>query len=96
MIERVGFALGLAFLIGAAPGAAVAAPPASMTLLVDESQAPRGLATVRETIPCVPGTLTLAYPKWIPGEHGPTGPIADLAVLHVSTGGAATPTIRIW
>jgi predicted metalloprotease with PDZ domain len=94
MIERVGFALGLAFLIGAAPGAAVAAPPASMTLLVDESQAPRGLATVRETIPCVPGTLTLAYPKWIPGEHGPTGPIADLAVLHVSTGGATLPWRR--
>ena len=31
--------------------------------------------------------MTLAYPKWIPGEHGPTGPIAGLAGLRLSAGG---------
>src|ERR1019366_6456604 len=25
--------------------------------------------------------MTLLYPQWIPGEHGPTGPIADLVSL---------------
>lgn len=27
------------------------------------------------------------YPKWIPGEHGPTGPITDLFGLRFSVGG---------
>ncbi len=39
------------------------------------------------TIPAKPGTLTLYYPKWIPGEHGPTGPIQDLAGLRFTAGG---------
>ena len=39
------------------------------------------------TIPAKPGTLTLYYPKWIPGEHGPTGPIQDLAGLKFSSDG---------
>jgi len=39
------------------------------------------------TIPTKPGTLTLYYPKWIPGEHGPTGPVQDLAGLKFSADG---------
>ena len=38
-------------------------------------------------IPAKPGTLTLYYPKWIPGEHGPTGPIQDLAGLKFTANG---------
>ncbi len=34
-----------------------------------------------------PGSLTLVYPKWIPGEHAPSGPISDLAGITVSAGG---------
>jgi hypothetical protein len=30
--------------------------------------------------------MTLLYPEWIPGEHGPTGPIANLVGLKVSAG----------
>ena len=33
-----------------------------------------------------PGPLTLFYPQWIPGEHGPTGPIADLAGMRITAG----------
>ena len=29
----------------------------------------------------------MVYPKWIPGEHGPTGPLNDLAALRISSGG---------
>ena len=39
------------------------------------------------TIPTEPGTLTLYYPKWIPGEHGPTGPVQDLTGLKFSADG---------
>ncbi len=31
--------------------------------------------------------MTLFYPKWIPGEHMPSGPIANLAGLHVLADG---------
>ena len=43
------------------------------------------------TIPAKPGTLTLYYPKWIPGEHGPTGPIQDLAGLKFTAEGKLWP-----
>jgi hypothetical protein len=52
-------------------------PP--ITLTVDLRDAPRKLLHAVETIPVQPGALTLAYPKWIPGEHGPTGPIDSQA-----------------
>ncbi len=38
--------------------------------------------------------LTLVYPKWLPGEHGPTGPITDLVGLEFSAGGARLPWSR--
>ncbi len=61
----------------------VAAKPAAprITMSVDATQAPRRIIHARLTIPAAPGTLTVYYPKWIPGEHGPTGPIANLTGL---------------
>jgi predicted metalloprotease with PDZ domain len=32
-------------------------------------------------IPVTAGEVELVFPKWIPGEHGPTGPIVDLTGL---------------
>lgn len=61
------------------PSAAKTAP--HITLTVDATDAPRKIFHARLTIPATPGMLTLYYPKWIPGEHGPTGPIEDLAGL---------------
>ncbi len=54
---------------------------------VDASEAPRRILHVKESIPAAPGPLTLLYPKWIPGEHAPSGPVADLAGLQLSAGG---------
>ncbi|MGH9717766.1 MAG: hypothetical protein ACRD4R_13710 [Candidatus Acidiferrales bacterium] len=65
-----------------------------VTLVVDESQAPRQIAFVHEEIRVQSGTLELAYPKWIPGEHGPTGPIQDMAALRIHAGGATLPWKR--
>jgi predicted metalloprotease with PDZ domain len=61
--------------------------PPSITLSVDASETPRKIFHAILTIPAAPGTLTLYYPKWIPGEHGPTGPIQDLAGLHFTANG---------
>jgi predicted metalloprotease with PDZ domain len=57
------------------------------TLVLDASRAPDGFMEVREHIPAAAGPFTVVYPKWIPGEHGPTGPLNDLAALRVSAGG---------
>jgi predicted metalloprotease with PDZ domain len=59
----------------------------TITVAVDASEAPRKIFHAQMTIPAAPGTLTLYYPKWIPGEHGPTGPIQDLAGLKFTAGG---------
>src|SRR5258708_23423233 len=67
---------------------------AAMTLVVDETQAARRIASVHEEIRVRPGSLTLAYPLWIPGEHGPTGPIQQFAALRIRSGNAALPWTR--
>jgi predicted metalloprotease with PDZ domain len=73
---------------------AQAAPGRPIALEVDAREAPRKIFHARLTIPASPGPLTLVYPKWIPGEHGPTGPVTDLAGLKISSGGRAIPWRR--
>jgi predicted metalloprotease with PDZ domain len=67
----------------ATAAAAQVAPAREMTLSVDLTDAPRKMIHATETLAVTPGLLTLVYPKWIPGEHGPTGPIEDMAGLVV-------------
>ncbi len=69
-------------------------PPRSIELEVDAREAPRKIFHARLVIPASPGALTLLYPKWIPGEHGPTGPIADLAGRKITAGGKILPWRR--
>src|SRR5271156_6546266 len=59
----------------------------TVALSVDASDAPRKIFHAQLRIPAKPGTLTLYYPEWIPGEHGPTGPITDLTGLKFSANG---------
>src|SRR3989449_11549828 len=66
---------------------ALAATAPHVSLAVDATEAPRKIFHARMTFPANPGTLTLYYPKWIPGEHGPTGPIQDLAGLKFTANG---------
>ena len=58
-------------------------------LEVDATDAPRKLLHARLLIPAQSGKLTLLYPKWLPGEHGPNGPVTDLVGLKMSAGGRA-------
>ena len=62
--------------------------PGTIALQVDASDVERRIQRVRERIPVRPGPLVLWYPKWIPGNHSPTGPINQFAGLVVRGNGA--------
>ena len=74
----------------AAGSASVDARPSArqrpIELRVDASDVARRLFHARLEIPCTAGALTLLYPKWIPGEHGPTGPLVDVAGFRIQAG----------
>ena len=70
------------------------APLAPITITLDATEAPRKILHAHLRIPAKPGPLTLLYPKWIPGEHGPTGPITDLAGLKIIAGDKSVPWRR--
>ncbi len=59
----------------------------TVTLSVDASSAPRKIFHATLKIPASGAELTLYYPKWIPGEHAPDGPVIDLAGLKFTSGG---------
>jgi predicted metalloprotease with PDZ domain len=59
----------------------------TVTIFVDATSAPRKIFHAKLKIPASAGDLTLYYPKWIPGEHAPDGPVIDLAGLKFSAGG---------
>src|SRR2546427_8717915 len=80
-------AFGLALLIFAAPAPHV-------TISLDATEAPRKIFHAHLTIPASPGPLTLYYPKWIPGEHGPTGPVVNLSGLKFTASGETLPWRR--
>jgi predicted metalloprotease with PDZ domain len=86
MQKRSAVALLLLFGVFCAPLVA-ANPPGTITLAVDATEAPRNLFHARLVVPAQAGPMTLFYPEWIPGEHGPTGPIVDLAGLKITANG---------
>src|SRR5437016_5681750 len=72
---------------------AVAQNAITERLRVDATDAPRNILHSTLTIPLTPaipviaGSITLVYPKWIPGNHRPTGPIQNLLGLHIKANG---------
>lgn len=75
--------------------AALSSAQTSPILLhVDLTDAPRRLLHAHMEIPVSPGPVTLEYPKWIPGDHRPTGPIDNLAGIHVRANGQDLPWRR--
>ena len=73
------------FLLLAVTSVAFAQTPIKLQL--DATDAPRRILHARLTIPVTGGPVRLVYPKWIPGEHAPTGPITDLVNLKISAAG---------
>ena len=62
---------------------------AAASVEVDARDAPRGIERVHLVLPVKPGKLTLLYPKWLPGEHSPDGPIGGISALKFSSNGQA-------
>src|SRR5262245_16663238 len=80
------------FMAAAAARAAAPAPadtdyPGTLKLAVDATDLDHRVFHVRETIPVAAGPLTLFYPQWLPGNHGPRGPVDKLAGLTITAGG---------
>lgn len=63
-------------------------PGGTMKLHIDATDITRGAYRVTQTVPVAPGTkrLTLMLPQWLPGNHGPRGPMAELVDIHFFAG----------
>jgi predicted metalloprotease with PDZ domain len=66
----------------------------TISLSVDATKTPQKLLHAHLVMPVQAGTLTVYYPKWIPGEHGPDGPISSLTGLKFEAGGKVVPWKR--
>lgn len=99
LAAAVALALGAATVAPTALAADLPAPvdqpyAGTLTLAVDLTDAPKKVFRIAETIPVTPGPFTLYYPKWIPGEHSPSGPIQNIAGLVIKANGKQLPWRR--
>jgi predicted metalloprotease with PDZ domain len=60
-----------------------------IVLKVDATEIGRKIIHSKSEIPVHPGMMTLYYPKWLPGEHGPNGPIDNVVNFHILANGQA-------
>ncbi|MBW2578284.1 MAG: PDZ domain-containing protein [Deltaproteobacteria bacterium] len=68
-------------------GAAAERAKEPVEIHVDMRHAPQRILHAQLEMPVEPGPLTLLYPKYMPGEHGPTGPISELVALVIKANG---------
>src|ERR1700691_2366404 len=59
----------------------------TIRLHVDLTDAPRNIYHAQLRIPAHAGEMSLVFPKWIPGNHRPSGPIGALTGIHMWAGG---------
>ncbi len=63
----------------------LAGPGPTLQIDIDARDLPRRLLHSRIQVPCQGGKLKLWYPKWVPGTHGPHGPVNDVGGLRIQT-----------
>jgi predicted metalloprotease with PDZ domain len=78
--------------LGASAEAQAASKP--IRIAVDLRDATKYIFHATLEFPVTAGALTLVYPKWIPGDHAPTGPITDLTGVKFRAGGREIPWLR--
>ena len=59
----------------------------SIRLHVDLTDAPRNIYHAHLQIPVHTGPMSLVFPKWIPGNHRPSGPIGGLTGIRMEAAG---------
>ena len=84
----------LLFVLALALESSSAFPDDAIQLTVDATRTQQKLLRAHLVLPVKPGPLTLYYPKWIPGEHGPEGPISSLTGLKFEGNGKVIPWQR--
>ncbi len=62
---------------------------ADLTVRLDARDVARKHVHTDLTLTARPGPLTLVFPDWIPGEHGPTGPLDTLVGIVIRANGQA-------
>jgi predicted metalloprotease with PDZ domain len=67
------------------PSAHTAAYPGALTLAIDATDLSHRIFHAHERIPVQPGPLTLLYPRWLPGNHSPSGPLDKIAGIVIRT-----------
>ncbi len=88
------YSIAVMMLVAALFPAVVKAQPVAERVHLDASDVGRGVVHATLAIPVHSGPQTLVYPRWIPGEHGPVGPINELITLRFRSGGKALPWKR--
>ena len=64
-----------------------ARPAGPVALTVELPDPAQQVLYVHEVMPVRPGPLTLYYPKYIPGDHSPDGPVGAIMGLQITAGG---------
>ena len=85
---------GLAFAPFLLSSVFAAGQKAPIRITADLSDAPRKLYHAEVDLPVKEGSLTLTTPKWIPGNHRPTGPVDDITGVVFSIDGKPIPWRR--
>jgi len=68
--------------------------PGQIKLHVDATDFAHRVFNIREEIPVKAGPLRLYYPQWLPGNHGPRGPVDLIGGLHFTANGKSLPWRR--
>ena len=69
--------------------------PGLLRVQVDATDLERHIFRVHETIPVSrAGPLTLLYPQWLPGNHGPSGALRNVGGISFHAGGKDVPWTR--
>src|SRR5271154_6834303 len=63
-------------------------------ITADLSEASRKIYHAEVDIPVQPGPVSLTTPKWIPGNHRPTGPVDDITGVVFTANGKVLPWRR--
>ncbi|MBS0212519.1 MAG: M61 family metallopeptidase [Proteobacteria bacterium] len=61
--------------------------PGTIGIHVDATDLGQRIFRMTETIPVQAGQLTLLFPRWLPGNHAPSGPIDKIAGIVVTASG---------